>query len=58
MALGAPCNVQRPNVLVLDEPSVDCDLNTLAALESYLNEFKGVLIIVSHDRAFGKYDSV
>lgn len=48
---------KRPNVLILDEPSVDCDLDTLTALESYLNEdFKGVLIIVSHDRMFA--DSV
>jgi ATP-binding cassette subfamily F protein uup len=43
---------QRPNCLIMDEPSVDCDLDTLAALESYLTEFDGVLIIVSHDRAF------
>lgn len=44
---------QRPNFLVLDEPSVDCDLDTLAALEVYLQEFQGVLLIVSHDRSFG-----
>lgn len=43
---------KRPNFLIMDEPSVDCDLDTLSALESYLNEFKGVLVIVSHDRAF------
>lgn len=43
---------QRPNFLVLDEPSVDCDLETLSALESYLQEFDGVLIVISHDRAF------
>jgi len=43
---------QRPNFLVMDEPSVDCDLDTLTALETYLQEFKGVLLIVSHDRAF------
>lgn len=43
---------QKPNVLILDEPSVDCDLDTLSALESYLTEFKGVLLVVSHDRAF------
>jgi ATP-binding cassette subfamily F protein uup len=42
----------KPNVLLLDEPSVDCDLDTLAALEGFLLDFKGVLIIVSHDRAF------
>ena len=36
----------------MDEPSVDCDLDTLSALESYLEQFKGVLLIVSHDRYF------
>lgn len=44
--------LQRPNFLILDEPSNDIDINTLAALESYLQEFKGVLLIVSHDRFF------
>jgi len=43
---------KRPNLLIMDEPSVDCDLDTLQALEEYLQEFDGVLIIVSHDRAF------
>jgi len=42
----------KPNFLVLDEPSVDCDLDTLSALESYLEQFKGVLLVISHDRAF------
>jgi ATP-binding cassette subfamily F protein uup len=43
---------QRPNFLIMDEPSVDCDLDTLQALESYLQDFDGVLLIVSHDRMF------
>ena len=43
---------KRPNFLLMDEPSVDCDLDTLAALEEYLKNFDGVLLIVSHDRAF------
>jgi ABC transport system ATP-binding/permease protein len=44
---------QRPNFLVMDEPSVDCDLDTIQALETYLQqEFDGVLVVVSHDRAF------
>lgn len=44
---------QRPNFLVLDEPSVDCDLDTLQAVETYLQEeYKGVLVVVSHDRLF------
>ena len=36
----------------MDEPTNDVDLDTLAALEEYLAEFKGVLVIVSHDRYF------
>jgi ATP-binding cassette subfamily F protein uup len=43
---------QRPNFLILDEPTNDVDLDTLSALESYLAEFNGVLVIVSHDRFF------
>jgi len=43
---------KRPNFLILDEPSNDIDLNTLQALESYLEEFNGVLVVVSHDRFF------
>lgn len=43
---------QKPNFLILDEPSNDIDLNTLNALERYLQSFNGVLIVVSHDRFF------
>mmetsp|Transcript_17147 Transcript_17147/g.32466 ORF Transcript_17147/g.32466 Transcript_17147/m.32466 type:complete len:754 (+) Transcript_17147:228-2489(+) len=43
---------KRPNFLVLDEPTNDIDLDTLTALEQYLDEYKGVLVIVSHDRYF------
>ncbi|OEU13199.1 P-loop containing nucleoside triphosphate hydrolase protein [Fragilariopsis cylindrus CCMP1102] len=43
---------QRPNFLILDEPTNDVDLDTLAALEEYLAEFNGVLVIISHDRYF------
>lgn len=43
---------QRPNFLILDEPTNDVDLDTLSALESYLAEFNGVLVVVSHDRFF------
>ncbi|MBX9854589.1 MAG: ATP-binding cassette domain-containing protein [Gemmatimonadaceae bacterium] len=43
----------RPfNVLVLDEPTNDLDLETLDLLESLLREFSGTLLLVSHDRAF------
>ncbi len=42
----------NPNVLFLDEPTNDLDIPTLNALEEYLDDFYGVLLIVSHDRAF------
>jgi ATP-binding cassette subfamily F protein uup len=42
----------NPNVLLLDEPTNDFDLETLTALEEYLDNFYGVLISISHDRAF------
>ena len=43
---------RRPNFLILDEPTNDVDLDTLRALEGYLEEFNGVLVVVSHDRLF------
>ena len=43
---------QQPNVLILDEPTNDLDIVTLNILEEYLLEFKGTLIIVTHDRHF------
>lgn len=43
---------KRPNFLILDEPTNDVDLDTLRAVEDYLSDFKGVLVIVSHDRQF------
>lgn len=44
--------LKSPNVLVLDEPTNDLDIETLEVLEEYLDEFKGAVIIVSHDRYF------
>ncbi|MEM1425754.1 MAG: ATP-binding cassette domain-containing protein, partial [Cyanobacteria bacterium P01_H01_bin.130] len=41
-----------PNVLVLDEPTNDLDVQTLAVLEEYLESFGGCVIVVSHDRYF------
>jgi len=43
---------KRPNFLIFDEPTNDLDTDTLSALERYLDEFKGVLVVVSHDRYF------
>jgi len=44
--------LQEPNLLILDEPTNDLDIVTLNILEEYLLEFKGSLVIVSHDRHF------
>ena len=44
--------MQRPNVLILDEPANDLDIVTLNVLENYLKEYDGSVIMVSHDRFF------
>lgn len=44
--------MRNPNFLILDEPTNDLDIVTLQILEEYLKDFKGCLIIVSHDRYF------
>ncbi|MBR5576478.1 MAG: ABC-F family ATP-binding cassette domain-containing protein [Bacteroidaceae bacterium] len=44
--------MQNPNFLILDEPTNDMDIVTLQILEQYLQDFKGCVIIVSHDRYF------
>ena len=44
--------MEAPNVLVLDEPTNDLDIETLSILEEYLETFPGVVIAVSHDRYF------
>ncbi|CAI5529886.1 unnamed protein product [Closterium sp. Naga37s-1] len=43
---------QRPNFLMLDEPTNDLDLQTIEALESFLSAYEGCLLVASHDRAF------
>ncbi|MFK8045239.1 MAG: ABC-F family ATP-binding cassette domain-containing protein [Crocinitomicaceae bacterium] len=44
--------LRNPNFLILDEPTNDLDIFTLSVLEEYLMNFKGCLIVVSHDRYF------
>ena len=44
--------VKNPNFLILDEPTNDLDIVTLQTLEEFLDEFKGCVLIVSHDRYF------
>lgn len=44
--------MSAPNVLVLDEPTNDLDIATLAILEDYLDSFEGIVFTVSHDRYF------
>ncbi len=44
--------ITRPNFLILDEPTNDLDIVTLAILEDYLRNFKGCAIVISHDRFF------
>lgn len=44
--------MRQPNFLILDEPTNDLDIITLGILEEYLADFKGCLIVVSHDRYF------
>ena len=44
--------VHQPNVLILDEPTNDLDIQTLNVLEEFLDRFTGCLLVVSHDRYF------
>jgi ATP-binding cassette subfamily F protein uup len=44
--------IHQPNVLILDEPTNDLDIQTLTVLEQFLDHFAGCLVVVSHDRYF------
>lgn len=44
--------MRQPNFLILDEPTNDLDIMTLTVLENYLADFKGCVLVVSHDRFF------
>ena len=44
--------IHQPNVLFLDEPTNDLDVQTLTVLEQFLDQFQGTLVVVSHDRYF------
>lgn len=44
--------MKNPNFLVLDEPTNDLDIHTLTALEDYLDNFEGCVLLVTHDRFF------
>ncbi len=44
--------LQEPNLLLLDEPTNHLDIDSIVRLESYFKDFKGRLILISHNRAF------
>ena len=48
--------VEEPDILLLDEPTNHLDLNIINWLEQYLNNYKGSLLCISHDKSFRKHN--
>ena len=44
--------MEQPNVLFMDEPTNDLDIQTLSVLEDFMESFPGVIVTISHDRFF------
>ena len=52
VALGKSSASQKPDLIILDEPTNHLDMSSIAWLETYLLNYKGAVLIVSHDRYF------
>ena len=50
--MGLWANLENPDILLLDEPTNHLDLSAIYFLENFLKEYRGTIIIISHDRYF------